>query len=219
MKNQKEKINYFGIRKNKTRFTLGFGLIEMIVSVGIFSIVMLVATGALLTLVGVNQKTRMLRNAVDNVGLAMESMSRTIRTGRAFECGGTKIGVITGGQSTPSDGSLSETADCQNGSSLMSLIDEDGTPVTYRLNNGVIEKYYYLPRPGYYAPMTDPLVRITNLKFIVTGSTYADLVQPKVIISVQGYADVQGSTPTKNRTYFNLQSAVSQRTLDTVIGN
>ena len=69
----------------------GFTLIEMMISLGIFAIVLSVSVGALLSMVSSNRKTQSLRSAMDNLNLAMEEMSRNIIQGRKYHCGETSI--------------------------------------------------------------------------------------------------------------------------------
>jgi prepilin-type N-terminal cleavage/methylation domain-containing protein len=64
----------------------GFTLIEMIVSLAIFSIVATVAVGALLMLVGTNDRLQGEQAITSNISFALDSMVREIRTGSKFYC-------------------------------------------------------------------------------------------------------------------------------------
>ncbi len=77
----------------------GFTLIEMLVSVAVFSMVMVVALGALLALSEANRKAQLLSEATNNFNSAIDSMSRTIRTGSMYHCG---------------TGAVDQTQDCQS---------------------------------------------------------------------------------------------------------
>ncbi|MCK5591605.1 MAG: type II secretion system protein, partial [Candidatus Pacebacteria bacterium] len=48
----------------------GFTLVEMMVSLGMFTIVLSISVGALLSMVSSNRKTQSLRGAMDNLNLA-----------------------------------------------------------------------------------------------------------------------------------------------------
>ncbi|MEK7501416.1 MAG: type II secretion system protein [Patescibacteria group bacterium] len=63
-------------RKNKKE---GFTLIEMVVSLAIFSVVAVIALGALMRIISANQKAQAIQAAVTNVNFALESMSRELR--------------------------------------------------------------------------------------------------------------------------------------------
>lgn len=72
----------------------GFSLIELLVAVAIFTIVMTVAAGALITMLGVNLKNRTVTVATNNLNVAVESLSRSIQEARSaytIGAGGTSI--------------------------------------------------------------------------------------------------------------------------------
>jgi prepilin-type N-terminal cleavage/methylation domain-containing protein len=64
----------------------GFTLIEMIVSLALFSVVVTVAVGALLMLVGANDELQGEQSIMTNLSFALDSMSREIRTGTEYYC-------------------------------------------------------------------------------------------------------------------------------------
>ncbi len=70
-------------RKNKK----GFTLIEMVIAVGLFSIVMLVALAIILSVVDNNKKVHSVNVVVDNLNFAIDSMVRDIKTGKYYRCG------------------------------------------------------------------------------------------------------------------------------------
>jgi len=70
----------------KFRASSGFTLIEMIVSLAIFSIVAVVALGALMKIISANKKAQTLMSAMTNLNFALESMSREMRMGSNFYC-------------------------------------------------------------------------------------------------------------------------------------
>ena len=64
----------------------GFTLVEMIVSLAIFSVVAVIAIGALLKVIDANSKAQSMQSAVTNINFAMESMSRDLRTATDYTC-------------------------------------------------------------------------------------------------------------------------------------
>ena len=66
----------------------GFTLIEVMVSISIFTVVMVVALGAILSIVNANRKAQSLHTVINNVNLAVETMTRDLRTGYGYKCGG-----------------------------------------------------------------------------------------------------------------------------------
>lgn len=92
-----------------SRFKDGFTLVEMIVAIAIFMIVAVVAVGSLVRIVGLNREAQTLQASVDNVGFALDSMSREIRQGANIAC----LASYTGGPIDPS-GISTESANCSN---------------------------------------------------------------------------------------------------------
>lgn len=64
----------------------GFTLVEMIVSLAVFSIVAVVALGALTKIVSANRKAQTLQTSITNLNFALDAMSRELRTGREYVC-------------------------------------------------------------------------------------------------------------------------------------
>lgn len=174
------------------KFTTGFTLIEMIVSVAIFSMVVVVSTGAVFTIIRANQKVQTIKSAMGNLSFALESMSRVIKFSTVYHCGTT--------------GTLSVAQNCAypNGDTFLAFKDyRDGTTKRFRLNSTSIESG---DGSGVYSSVTGTDVTITRLSFYVenAGST---TLQPRIKIIVQGYAGPKPDT----RTTFNIQTMISQR--------
>jgi type II secretory pathway pseudopilin PulG len=175
----------------------GFSLVEMIVAVGLFTIVMLIAVSALLALIDANRKARTLQSVVNNLNVALDGMVRALRMGVNYQCGG--IDPINGGP-----------ASCDDGNTYMSFIAFDGDVVIYEWDESV---HRVRMSKGGSAPayLTAPEVDITEMRFYVVGTTPGDGSQPKVVIVMKGTA---GAGSTKTRTTFSIQSTAVQRILD-----
>jgi prepilin-type N-terminal cleavage/methylation domain-containing protein len=63
-----------------------FTLIEMIVALGIFTLVAVVAVGAFVKIIDANKKSQSIKTAVNNLNFALESMTREMRVGYDFYC-------------------------------------------------------------------------------------------------------------------------------------
>lgn len=176
--------------KKRAELQRGFTLVEIIVAVGLFSVVMLIAVGTLLSLVDANKKAQALKSVMNNLNFALESMSREIRTGTGYDCG-TSGGLV----------------DCVNGDTQFAFTSSDGEAVIYRLSGSRIEKSI---DGGSFLAITSPEVQIDALKFYVTGASTADTLQPQVTMTISGVA---GATE-KVQTEFDLQATVAQRLLD-----
>lgn len=195
--------NSFRLPATGYRLQAGFSLVEMVVAVALFAIIMLVAVGALLSLVDANRKARTLESVMNNLNISLDSMVRAMRMGSTYNCGGTLI-------PDPSTG-----ADCSIGDDIMSFAPygsdsaqqnersvyffQDGR--LYRSQNGGTNSI----------PITAPEIEIEDVKFYVIGTQPGDIVQPKAVVVVKGTA---GSVKLKTRTTFYIQATAVQRSLD-----
>ncbi len=188
----------------------------MMVAVALFMVVMVVALGALLTLSQSDLKAEVLKSAINNLNFSLDSMSRAIRTGTNYHCGGT-FGTVT---TIPQD--------CINGSNYLSFTTSGGIVVAYSFVpsgqcpagyiGGCIERQ--VPSISLTpSPLTSPDVNVANSSmFYVIGSCSAsgtggcapDTIQPRVIMLIHGSVPVS-STQTSS---FNLQASVTQRIYD-----
>lgn len=186
--------------KPQTASSRGFTLIEMIVSVALFSVVMFVSVGALLAIADANRKANSLRITMDNLNFAMESMSRTIRTGSGYSCD--TVPVIQ-----PAYGE-----NCPEGGSLFSFTDQNGEIVTYKYDDSA-ESVAVKRNSGNFANITSPEIQVENLTFYITGvgATGSNAGhQPRVVIVIKGKA----GTTVKTQTSFSIQTTVSQRRVE-----
>lgn len=74
------KINTHSLHKR------GFTLIEIIVSLGIFSIVAVIAVGALVRVTGANRQAQSIQAGVNNVSFVLDAISREMRVGSDYHC-------------------------------------------------------------------------------------------------------------------------------------
>lgn len=186
----------------------GFTLIELLVATAVFTIVMVVALGALLALSEANRRAELLNASVNNLDFALDTMSRTIRTGVNYHCG--------------SSGTLATPADCSlTPSSFIAVLAADGSKVAYCLDGTTIKRQSIAPGvAGFlgndctdtskYIPLTSPDVIVTNLSYYVIGAPLADAKQPKATILISAYV----VTKPGQKSYFNVQTSVTQRIYD-----
>lgn len=174
----------------------GFTLIELMVSVALFTVVMTVSVGTLLALVAANQKAQSMKSVVNNLNFALDSISRTIRTGHSYYCD----------NNVPSTLPLT-TADCANGARILVLTDDHGKRLAYRKSGTALERK--VGTDGWVA-LTAPEVVIDSMLFYVTGSTAGDGVQPTATLSIRGHAGTKETTDSA----FNVETTVTQRVLD-----
>ncbi len=192
-------------KRSQQGFAAGFTLVEMLVAVSVFSMVMLIATGSVFAIVESNKKAHAIKSVMTNLNFALESMSRDIRVGMTYRC-----------SNDPGD-DLAAPADCSS---------DPGTVFSYRANrdldgDGLVNsadriQYWMsggriMKQSGPDAPLAVTATEITveSLEFYVIGAPLDDDRQPKVVMTVQGYAGV-GQT----RSDFNIKTTISQRAFD-----
>lgn len=181
----------------------GFTLVELLVSVALFSVIMMVAIGTLLSMVDANRKAQNLNSITSNLNFTLDSMTRTIRTGFDYYCSNADaFGAGTGGGG-------GAVQDCLTGGTRLALKDHLGNDIVYSYDftdHSILRSI----NGGAAVSFTAPEIYVTSTLFIVTGSTPGDGVQPTVTLMIQSSAGDKTSTDTK----FNVQTTVTQRILD-----
>jgi prepilin-type N-terminal cleavage/methylation domain-containing protein len=194
----------------------GFTLIELMVSVAIFTIVATISLGALLAMAQADTKSENISSVVNNLNAALESMTRNIRTGYDYHCGS-----FSGG-------------DCLSGDSYFKFTGPSGVDIIYKFDNssacnqttavkGCILRSVnggtFLPITPPEVIIVEPVTSVAGLKFFLRGSApyiptsiggSSDMIQPNVIISVIGYIDL----PNEQRSEFRIQTSATQRLYD-----
>lgn len=183
----------------------GFSLIEVLVSLSIFTIVVTISVGVLMVLVAANARAQNTQAIMTNLSFALDSITRELRTGSDFFCGASA--------SLPTSGESNQN--CANGGDALSF-NEGGDSLTknassrriaVRLNNSVIERRL---GNGNWTALTSPDITVTQLQFYVTGATRADNQSPTVTIYIEGIAGEQDGSEGR----FNVQTTVVQQLLD-----
>ncbi len=175
----------------KIKLQKGFTLIELMTSITIFIVVMTISIGSILSIFDANRKSRSLKAVMNNLNLAVETMSKEMRFGRNYSCG-------LGYSVTPQN--------CPLGGDSLSFLSSDNEQITYEWNGDGIEKQV---GSGNSVPVTAPEVVIDDLTFYALGSGEGNGLQPKVVIKVSGHSGTG-----RSRSDFVIQTLVSQRALD-----
>lgn len=192
-------MNYIIQKKhNKSRnHSRGFTLIELIVSMGLFITVLSISTAAIYTMGETNRRVQNIRVTMDNVNLAMEDISRNLRTGRTYHCA--PSGFITPANLTGTD--------CTPGKNSIAFVSSAGRIVVYKQEN---ERLWKSIDGGVnFIALTSPDLVVDDLVFEVVGAATLDDEQPHVFISLTGTA---GSTERAGSSTFTLQTMATQRT-------
>ena len=184
----------------------GFTLVELMVSLSLFIIVVLALVGSLYNVNDASRKVQAMRTVMDNLNFAMESMSRTIRTGEDISCD-----IDVPGVNCPIGG-----AEVNRELTVKSTLGESAQ-IDYRwvrdaTNKGRIEKKRTdLTNPGGDTPewvaITSPEIDVEKFSFYVSGVGANDSQQPSVIIKLEGVATASTGTIAP----FAIQTYLSQR--------
>lgn len=152
----------FGACHLVLRAKRGYTLIELIVSVGLFAIIMMLASGAYLIMINVNRQTQAIATGINNLSFALESMTRSIRTGRSYS---QLVGPNT-----------------------FSFIDQSGCSITYGVSAGrIVQTESGTGCPSLSnTPLTAPSVNVTSLMFSYSDTPRGDDYQPYVTMVVSG---------------------------------
>jgi prepilin-type N-terminal cleavage/methylation domain-containing protein len=177
--------------KKKNR---GFTLLEMLISISLFTVVTTIAFTALFSIMDANDKAKTIKLVVNNLSTAMESMTREIRVGTNYTCDRSV--------------SITDGLNCSTGKTGISFESESGDNIYYSYDsiNKTIKRKIESSNT---VNLVGEDINIDNLKFYVIGNgTESPSVQPRVLIVLKGSITRQGQ---KIKTVFDIQTTVSQR--------
>ena len=165
----------------------GYTLVEMVVSLAIFSIVVLLATSAYFNLIALSRQARATTTAMNSLAFVLDDMTRSIRTGSHF-C----------------------NAGCTANS--FSYLNQSGNPESYQQSGTAIYKQQKnISGVVQSIAITDATLSISALSFTVTGQSAADQLQPYVTIVIQGSISPGPGKPAQT---FSVQTSISERGVD-----
>ena len=191
----------------------GFSLIEMMVSLTVFSIVMTISVGTLLIMVDANAKAQALYSSTTNLSFALDSMTREMRMGSHYYCPNSTL------SSLPT--SAGAVNDCNKKESIAFIRERDGKRIGYRYvkveDDGVVTEGYIeqnVNNGGGWVRITSEDVIVETFEIRVENSdTYygnANKKQPSVILNIKGKVNNGLDTATD----FNIQTRIVQHGLD-----
>jgi prepilin-type N-terminal cleavage/methylation domain-containing protein len=108
----------------------GYTLIELMVAVGLFSIIMLLASGAYLVMINVNRQVQNTATGIDNLSFALDTMTRTIRTGSGYAGSGSTFSFVDASGNTDMYSLSSNELEQKVGSQISWLTDSSAVTVT-----------------------------------------------------------------------------------------
>ena len=167
--------------------TNGFTLIEMLVAVALFSIVLMIAMGSIMTIVDVNRKSQSLTTVMNDLNFSLENMTRTITTGK----------LISPDDVDGSDDFESITVENQDEDEITFAWEDTTKTITRKKND----------EPAY--AFTSEQINIDALRFRVFSDD--NNKQPRILIMVKGTAETSKTISSS----FIIQTTASQRDLRT----
>jgi prepilin-type N-terminal cleavage/methylation domain-containing protein len=215
------------IFKTKKIHNGGFTLIETLVSLTLFTVVLVIAGGTIVSVIDINKRNQAISSVVNNLNYSIDSMVRDIKTGYLYKCDYDETYTIASLKSYSNPG---ECLDNGKSITLISTISGIDTVVKYEFvglsgENGYINKTVYTTsgdEVGSYSITDTNNVNITDVKFsvknpdaldcAVKNPTPADCVvgQPSVAVVIKGMAGNQQIEVSK----FYVQTFISQRLIN-----
>jgi prepilin-type N-terminal cleavage/methylation domain-containing protein len=191
----------------------GFTLIEMIISLGIFTVVALVAVGALLKVLDANTKAITFKTTINNMNFALESMSREMRVGKTYHCN-------DGSTMPPNPLTTSDNCPVSYDSDWLIAFNSSKQCAAPNENQNIIYAYRYISSEQ----TVQKAQQNSNCSTAITSSSFQDLIsrdvlvtdslvfvvntgQPRAFFWFKGY----NGEKDRERTSFLLQTTVSQR--------
>ncbi len=186
----------------KIKFNKAFTLVEMLVATAIFTTVMVVAIGALVSIVNADDRAQSIKTTIDNVNFAIDTMTRNLRSGTNYQCYYNNT-----------------VGDCSSGATQEISYDSDGNTTYYKFvqstdpnlsaGQGNVQEEICLNSncTNNWQSITAPTstVDISSMDFYVFGDGVT--IQPRVFITASGLIPSQNGTSTE----FDIQTTASER--------
>ncbi len=226
MKSIQRKFNkhHKGTSISLTRFALkgyksGFTLIEVLVSLALFSVVLVIAGGTIISVIDINKRNQIISSVVNNLNYSIDSMVRDIKTGYLYKCDYEGTNTVTEIKAY----TATKQGECQNSITLISTISGQDVVVKYEFvppveSNGYIKKTIYeaAGAASSYSITDKNNVNIDSVKFTVKNPNALDCTgtcdygQPSVFVVIKGKAGNQQIEVSK----FYVQTFISQRLIN-----
>ncbi len=215
----------------------GFTLIEMIVSLALFTVVAVIAIGAFLKITDSNKKSQTLKTSINNLSFALESMSREMRVGSSYYCkpnptplsfsGNVVANVITN-NSTLNISTCDDLMNNPNGWVIAFRSSKSGVGSSIPTCN-LIYAYWYRQHSNDSTAFELRKAQQTTCDQNITQSSFSSLISPDVKFTGSRVDVNIAGTPTptqpqasfwfkgyagerlRERTEFEVQTSVSQR--------
>jgi prepilin-type N-terminal cleavage/methylation domain-containing protein len=187
---------------NKNNKRKGFTLIEMLVAIALFAILLVVMLGAIITIVDSNRKARSLMTVMNNLNFAVDSMTRSFKTGDIAE------NLSSNGVSENANEACFKTTEIDYGdpgTTGAASARTRGVKYCWDKNSGELTKSV---NNGTASPITSPDIFIEGAKFKIIGKEQGN--QPLLVIDLKGKVSISGRIESS----FSIHTSVTQRKLN-----
>ncbi|MFH0739915.1 MAG: prepilin-type N-terminal cleavage/methylation domain-containing protein [bacterium] len=173
----------------------GFTLLELLIAISLFSIVIVGAIGLFISLIK-NQQALLDRAYVLNtLSYTTEYMSKSMRMAQKDDVAGACTGVSRGNFVLIGD-------------TRIKFLNYNNECQEFYLANGVLKVNKKIAGAWVGQDLTPAAINVESLKFILSGQSQDDTLQPKVSFALRA-RPVTGAAPS-----FLIQTTISQRMLD-----
>jgi type II secretory pathway pseudopilin PulG len=185
--------------------------------VGLFTIVVTIAVGGFTNAMRTQRQVASLISAQSNVSLALEEMSREIRTGYLF-CHDVDSNAPSSNCANAANAAL-PTCSVDASSTAwtcpaLDFYDAESNHVNYFWKDGTLMEKV---NDGTAQSITGNTVSVKNLQFVLYGQTEGDNWTPRVTVSLG--ISPSSTDPAIANDVINLQTTVSARTIDCTPGS
>ena len=194
------------MKKNNIYFKKGFSLVEMLVSIALFSVIMVIAIGIIITILNTNKHVRATSIAMGNIDAVVEKIFREASVGSYYHCGKSE----EAGKWKKAE----EARNCPGGNPLTAFAfegvggnkDSPDDQIIYQLNS--TESALEISRDGgtSFERLTDENIVIDEFNVNVVGNS-SNTKQPAVFISMRGYI----KKGLDDKTIFAVQTMIAER--------
>lgn len=195
-------MSKLSLKKNNQK---GFTLVEMLVAIALFSITMVMALTAILTIVDVNRKSRNQAIIMNDLNFALESIVRSVKSGLVVTRQGEwdELEVVFPNNDVSNNPA---SPDCFKLTYKFDRTDEENYKLLrYKENisGGSI---------GAGLPLFSDDVSLENVEFIVDDGDSSGQRQPQPMVTIL-VSGIAGAGDENTQAEFQLQTSVSQRRL------
>ncbi len=182
------RVSSFEFRVSQQREAFGFTLLEMVVAIGIFTMIIVIAIAAVIGISEAELKSRNIQSIQDNLRFSLEAMTKELRTGINF---------------TPSGGTPPAY-------SQVNFTASDGASVGYCLRDGAIRRLEGTSDCTSGSPITANEIVVSRLVFYVIGNSPGPGDgQPRLSVAIRAR-----SADPKLLTALDLQTTITPRARD-----